>query len=88
MTAAPVEPVDIAGNNLMIHILGHGGIYLYLTYLLPNLLVEATEVLFDESRSSEKLETLMKHSRCIRIIALGRGPRDRLLPALLHGYCA
>lgn len=30
MTAAPVEPVDIVGNNLIIHILGHGGIYLYL----------------------------------------------------------
>lgn len=87
MTAAPVEPVDIAGNNLIIHILGHGGIYLYLP-IAEYLLVEATKVLFDESRSSEKLETLMKHSRCIRIVALGRGPRDRLLPALLHGYCA
>lgn len=86
MTAAPVEPVDIAGNNLIIHILGHGGIYLYLP-IAEYLLVEATKVLFDESRSSEKLETLMKHSRCIRIVALGRGPRDRLLPALLHGYC-
>lgn len=86
MTAAPVEPVDIAGNNLIIHILGHGGIYLYLP-IAEYLLVEATKVLFDESRSSEKLETLMKHSRCIRIVALGRGPRDRLLPALLHGDC-
>lgn len=44
MTAAPVEPVDIVGNNLIIHILGHGGIYLYLHDLLPNILAEATKV--------------------------------------------
>lgn len=54
MTAAPVEPVDIAGNNLMIHILGHGGIYLYLTYLLPNLLVEATKRYYSMNHDRRK----------------------------------